>query len=125
MRKWEVLRAHVQDGVSLARPAREAGVAPRTAQRWLSQFRAGGLAALGRQSRADAGQLRTQAELVEVIQGLALTRPRPSVATITRKAAALAADHGWATPGYSTVRQIVTSIDPHLLSLARVGQVVQ
>ncbi len=32
MRKWEVLRAHVQDGVSLARAAREAGVAPRTAQ---------------------------------------------------------------------------------------------
>jgi len=121
MRKWEVLRAHVQDGVSLARGAREAGVAPRTAQRWLSQFRAGGLAALGRQSRADAGRLRTQAELVEVIQGLALTRPRPSVATITRKAAALAADHGWAAPGYSTVRQIVTSTDPHLLSLAHDG----
>jgi transposase-like protein len=94
MRRWEVLRPHVQHGVPLTRAARDAGVPPRTAERWLAQFRAGGLAALGRQPRADAGRSRTQAELVEVIQGLALTRPRPSVATITRKTAALSADHG-------------------------------
>lgn len=56
-----------------------------------------------------------------MIQGLALTRPRPSVATISRKAAALAAERGWAAPAYSTVRQIVTAIDPHLLSLAHDG----
>lgn len=121
MRRWEVLRPHVQDGVPLSQAARDAGVAPRTAQRWLAAFRAGGLAALGRQSRVDAGRLRTQTELVEVIQGLALTRPRPSVATITRKTAALAAERGWAAPAYSTVREIVTTIDPHLLSLAHDG----
>lgn len=121
MRRWEVLRPHVQDGVPLSRAARDAGVAPRTAQRWLAAFRAGGLAALGRPSRVDAGRLRTQTELVEVIQGLALTRPRPSVATITRKTAALAAERSWAAPAYSTVREIVTTIDPHLLSLAHDG----
>lgn len=121
MRRWEVLRPHVQDGVPLARTARDAGVPPRTAQRWLAAFRIGGLAALGRQPRADAGRLRTQAELVEVIQGLALMRPRPSVATIARKTAALAAMRGWSTPAYSTVRQIVAAIDPHLLCLAHDG----
>ncbi len=63
MRRWQVLRPHVQDGVPLARAARDAGVAPRTAQRWLAAFRAGGLAALGRQPRADAGRLRTASEL--------------------------------------------------------------
>jgi len=91
MRRWEVLRPHVEDGVPLVQAARDAGVAPRTAQRWLAAFRTGGLIALGRQSRADAGRLRTRAELVEVVQGLALTQPRPSVATITRRTAALAA----------------------------------
>jgi len=121
MRRWEVLRPHVQDGVPLARAARDAGVPLRTAQRWLAAFRAGGLAALGQQPRADAGRLRTRTELVDVIQGLALTRPRPSVATITRKTAVLAAERGWATPSYSTVREIVTAIDPHLLSLAHEG----
>lgn len=121
MRWWEVLRPHVQEGVPLARAARGAGVAPRTAQRWLAAFRAGGLVALGRQPRANTGRPRTQAELVEMIQGLALTRPRPSAATITRKAAALAAERGWAAPAYSTVREIVAAIDPHLLSLAHEG----
>ena len=69
MRRWEVLRPHVEDGIPLSRAARDAGVAPRTAQRWLAAFRTGGLAALGRQPRADAGRLRTQTELVEVVQG--------------------------------------------------------
>jgi len=121
MRRWEVLRPHVEDGVPLVQAARDAGVAPRTAQRWLAAFRTGGLIALGRQSRADAGRLRTRAELVEVVQGLALTRPRPSVATITRRTAALAAERGWAAPSYSTVREIVAAVDPHLLSLAHDG----
>jgi len=75
----------------------------------------------GRQPRADAGRLRTQTELVEVVQGLALTRPRPSVATITRKTAVLAAERGWAAPSYGTVREIVAAVDPHLLSLAHDG----
>jgi len=121
MRRWEVLRPHVEDGIPLSRAARDAGVAPRTAQRWLAAFRTGGLAALGRQPRADAGRLRTQTELVEVVQGLALTRPRPSVATITRKTAVLAAERGWAAPSYGTVREIVAAVDPHLLSLAHDG----
>ncbi len=121
MRRWEVLRPHVEDGVPLSQAARDAGVALRTAQRWLTAFRFGGLAALGRQTRADAWRLRTQTELVEVAQGLALTRPRPSVATITRKVVALAAERGWAAPSYSTVREIVIALDPHLLSLAHDG----
>ncbi len=43
------------------------------------------------------------------------------MATITRKAAALAAERGWPAPAYSTVREIVTAIDPHLLCLAHEG----
>ena len=36
-RRWEVLRPHVWDGVPLAVAAREVGVTPRTAQRWLAR----------------------------------------------------------------------------------------
>ncbi len=121
MRRWEVLRPHVEDGVPLVQAARDAGVAPRTAQRWLAAFRTGGLAALGRQPRADAARPRTQGKLVEVVQGLALTRPRPSVVTITRRTAALATERGWGAPSYGTVREIVAAVDPHLLSLAHDG----
>ena len=123
MCRWEVLRPHLQDGVPLTVVARDAGVPLRTAQRWLSRFRAGGLVALGRPPRADAGRRRTRGELVAIIEGLALTRPRPSVATITRKVTAAAAQQGWAGPAYSTVHQIVDAVDPHLMCLAHDGPV--
>lgn len=119
--RWEVLRPHIQEGVPLARAAREAGVALRTAQRWLTRYRTGGLAALARSARSDRGTRRTPPELVRLVEGLALRRPRPSVATIWRQAAQAAAGHDWPAPSYSTVYAIVAAIDPHLVTLAHEG----
>ncbi len=120
-RRWEVLRPHVQDGVPLTQVAREAQVPLRTAQRWLVRYRAGGLAALARPERSDRGVRRMPEELVRLVEGLALRRPRPSVATVARQAALAAAEHGWPTPSYSTVHAIVTDLDPHLVTLAHDG----
>lgn len=123
MRRWAVLRPHVEDGVLLAVSAREAGVPLRTAQRWLARYRADGLVGLARTTRADRGRRRVPAELVRLVEGLALTRPRPSVATIARRAARAATEHGWPVPSYSTVHAIVADLDPHLLTLAHDGPV--
>jgi len=121
LQRFAVLRLHLEDVIPLAQAAREAGVPVRTAQRWLVVYRAGGLAALGRRPRADAGRRRTQAELVALVEGLALTRPRPTVATITRRVAALAAQRGWTAPAYSTVHAIVAALGPQLMTLAHDG----
>ena len=120
-RRWEVLRPHVQDGVPLPQAAREAQVPLRTAQRWLVRYRAGGLAALARPERSDRGVRRMPTELVRLVEGLALRRPRPSVATVARQAALAAAEHGWPAPSYSTVHAIVAGLDPHLVTLAHDG----
>lgn len=120
-RRWEVLRPHVQDGVPLARAARDAQVPLRTAQRWLVRYRAAGLAGLARPDRSDRGVRRTPGELVRLVEGLALRRPRPSVATVARQAALAAAEHGWAAPSYSTVYAIVAGLDPQLVTLAHDG----
>jgi len=120
-RRWEVLRPHVQDGVPLARAARDAQVPLRTAQRWLVRYRTGGLVALARPDRSDRGVRRTPPELVRLVEGLALRRPRPAVATVARQAALAAAKHGWPAPSYSTVHAIVTGLDPHLVTLAHDG----
>ncbi|MDN5917456.1 MAG: helix-turn-helix domain-containing protein [Pseudonocardia sp.] len=104
MRRWAVLRPHIQDGVLLAVAAREAGVPLRTAQRWLARFRADGLVGLARTARTDRGRRRVPAELVRLIEGLALSRPRPSVATIARRGARAATAQGWSVPSYSTVQ---------------------
>jgi putative transposase len=44
-----------------------------------------------------------------------------SVATIARRAAKVAAARGWRAPAYSTVHEIVTRLDPQLLTLAHDG----
>jgi len=120
-RRWQVLRPHVQDGVPLTQAAREAQAPLRTAQRWLVRYRIGGLAALARPSRSDRGVRRTPQELVRLVEGLALRRPRPSVATVARQAALAAAEHGWHPPSYSTVHAIVTGLDRQLVTLAHDG----
>src|SRR5450755_2472571 len=76
MARFAALRPHLQDGVPLARAAGDAGVAVRTAQRWLARYRACGLAGLARASRADTGRRRLPAELAGLIEGLALRKAR-------------------------------------------------
>ena len=58
LRRWEVLRAHLEDGVPLARVAAQSGIPHRTVQRWLARYRAGGLA-----SRTRSGSTISSARL--------------------------------------------------------------
>lgn len=119
--RWQVLASTVQDAAPLTRSARAAGVPVRTAQRWLRDYRAGGLTALARRPRADRGHRRVPPELVALVEGLALRTPALSMATITRRAAQAAAEHGWAAPSYSTVRAVATALDPAIVALAHDG----
>jgi transposase InsO family protein len=120
-RRWALLAPVVNDGVPLARAAAAGDVPLRTAQRWLSRYQAGGLVGLARAPRTDRGVRRTRSELVELIEGLALSTPAPSVATITRRVAKLAHAHGWPAPAYSTVHEIGCAVDPQLMTLAHDG----
>jgi putative transposase len=121
MTRWRLLAPHFEDGVPLARIAEGGGPGVRTLQRWAARYRAGGLAGLARAGRADQGQRRIPAELRLLIEGLALRRPPPTVATICRQAAGVAREQGWPEPGYATVHAIVRGIDPGLAVLAREG----
>jgi putative transposase len=93
----------------------------RTARRWLKRYRAHGLAGLARRPRRDRGGHRLPSELVELVEGLALRRPRPSVAFIHRQVLAVADREGWSAPSYSAVHGIVRGLDPGLLTLAHDG----
>ena len=119
--RWRVLRPHLEDGVPLARAARDAGVSLRTAQRWLMSFRADGLAGLARRQRADRGRRRVPDELVAVIEGLALRRPAPTIATVHRRAVEVAERERWPLPSYATVYAIVRAIEPGMVTLAHEG----
>jgi transposase len=89
--RFRLLQPYVEDGVPLARLARQQGMALRTAQRWLQRYRQHGLAGLVRQTRADRGHhRRLTPELAQLIEGLALRTPPPTAAYLHRQVAALA-----------------------------------
>ncbi len=119
--RWRILRLHVEDAIPLTVLAQETDVGLRTLQRWKKAYRAGGIDALRTGVRADRGTRRTAPELVVFIERLALTRPRPSIATLHRLACAEAERGGIAQPSYSAVRSIVQGLDPALVTLALEG----
>src|SRR4051794_41026188 len=122
LERFRVLQLHIEDGVSLAAAARAAGTPLRTAQRWLSRYRKGGLRALARDDRADRGQRRAiSPALSEFVEGLALARPPLPISAIHREAGKLAVALGEAVPSEDTVWRVVRSIPPGLTTLAHEG----
>jgi putative transposase len=121
MRRWSVLRPHLEDDVALTEAAAAAGVPLRTVQRWLSGYREAGLAGLARRRRADAGHRSLPGQQVALIEGLALRRPALSATTIHRQVLDLADEYGWPRPSYSTVYSIIAGLDPAMMTLAHEG----
>ena len=121
MARFAVLRSHLHEGIPVSEVARTAGVPLRSMQRWLARYRAAGLVGLARAQRADTGQRKLPAELVQVIEGLALRTPRPSIAAISRRVTALATQHHWTPPSYGSVYGMVRQWSPAMVTLAQDG----
>src|SRR5699024_7706898 len=90
-----------------------------TLQRWLAAYRRDGIAGL--LPTLPKRERRTHPELQTLIEGLALSKPKLSTAAITRKAQAKATQRAWPMVSYSTVRAIVTALDPGMVTLAHQG----
>lgn len=119
--KAELLRLH-DEGVPWSRIAEKSGVSLRTLARWAGDYRADSASSgLQRTRRADRGRRRIPAELVELIEALALRRPEPTAAFIHRRVSDIATDRNLAAPSYSSVRAIIAAIDPGLRTLAQHG----
>jgi light-regulated signal transduction histidine kinase (bacteriophytochrome) len=81
----------------------------------MHRYRAHGVAGLARKARTDRGrQRRVTLELTHYIEGLALRKPPPSVATIHRQIVVLATQQGGHAPSYRSVYEIVKRLDPAL-----------
>ena len=119
--RMAVLRRHLHDAVPLDQAATDAGISLRTARRWLARYRADGPAGLARPTRPEAGKRTFPKELVELIEGMALLKPPPSIVTIHRRLAAIVGERQWRMPSYGSVRDIVRRIDPAMLTLAHEG----
>ncbi|MBC7594109.1 MAG: DDE-type integrase/transposase/recombinase [Kineosporiaceae bacterium] len=119
--KLALLRQH-DDGVTWTRIAAESGVPVRTLTRWASRYRADPSShALERPRRHDRGARRIAPELVEVVEALALRRPEPTAAFIHRRVGDIARGRALTAPSYTTVRTIISGLDPGLRTLAQHG----
>lgn len=119
--RWRILRLHVEDQIPIATLACDTGISTRTLQRWNRRYRDDGIAGLEPRPRVDKGTRRTDARTVAFIERLALTRPRPALATLHRLTVADANRRGASPPSYATVRAIVRALDPALVTLALEG----
>ena len=118
MARFRLLQPHLENGIPLARIARDQGIVLRTAQRWLRCYRAQGLAGLARAPRADRGTRTFPSDLVRLIEGVALQLPTLSVAAIHRRAVAVATERDWPVPSYSAVYGIIRRLHPGIESVA-------
>lgn len=121
-RRYEMIRPCLEKEVSQAEQARVSGVARSTLERWMKQYRQDGVRGLVRQERADKGtRRRLSEEVVKVVEGFALRKPRRSVATIQRQVSAIALQQGWEEPSYRQVYEIVRGLPQALVTLAQEG----
>jgi putative transposase len=121
--RWAALRPHIEDGLALTTMAERTGIGLRTLQRWYAAYKQASPAGLAPKTRSDRGIRKVDPQVVALIEGLSLSSPRPSVATITRRIAAMTGEHGWVPVSYGVIRSIVACISPDVVTLAHEGDV--
>src|SRR2546425_5643058 len=122
MERFHLLQLHLEGNVPLAQIAQLHGVPLRTLQHWRRRYRAQGVVGLARKARTDQGrQRKLTPELTRLIEGLALRKPPPSVATVHRQVVAQASQKDCPAPSYRSVYAIVKRLDPALVTLAHDG----
>lgn len=80
-----------------------------------------GLNGLARSVRSDANARHLPADVVALIEGMGLKKPRASAAAIHRRISNMAEAQGWPVPSYSTVYAIIADLDPAMVTLAHEG----
>jgi putative transposase len=99
---FHLLRPFLDDGVPLTHIAALHRLSVRTLRRWVQQYRAHGLVGLSKAIRKDQGQRRSlMPELQHIIEGLALQKPRRTVANIHRETVRISREHHWTPPSYT------------------------
>lgn len=119
--RWSYVRLNVEDDVPLAAIARDSGIPLRTLERWKHTYMLDGLQGLEPKRRTRPETLTP--DIVRMIEGAALMRPRQSLAAITRTMTKICAEKAWPIPAYTQVRRVVADLDPGMKVLALEGPV--
>ncbi|HEY3265581.1 MAG TPA: Mu transposase C-terminal domain-containing protein [Armatimonadota bacterium] len=122
LKRFRLLKPHLEGGRALVSVAREASVPYRTAQRWVALYRRHGLAALTRSTRADSGARKSLSPLMtKVVEALALQKPPLPITAVYRETCRIASGLNEKPPSYSVVYDIVRGLPADLVMLAHEG----
>lgn len=122
LERFQTLRPHLEDNVSLVYLAKSSGFSLSTLKKWLHRYRQSGINGLDRKSRSDKGSRRLiSPELEQLVEALALKKPPISIAAIHRKVSEVAKTKGHQIPTYKVIWLTVKEIDPALIMLAHEG----
>jgi putative transposase len=119
--RFQAIRPFLEDGIPLAQVAREQGMILRTARRWVNRYRKEGLTGLARKERGDKDKRKLTPTLQQLIEGMALRKPRMPVATIHREVTEAAKKLGQKPPSYKVVHAVIAKLEPALVTLAHEG----
>lgn len=120
--RYKIIKPYFDDGVKLSTIATENKVSYPTLLRWVKRYRTDGLVGLIDKKRTDNGKRRSISDEFQMfIEGLALQKPKLSIASIHRKAIEIAKNNNWRVPSYKTISNIVKSLNPAVVTLALDG----
>jgi putative transposase len=126
LERFSLIQPFLEGDIPLTHVAAMQRLPLRTLRQWVQRYRQKGLVGLMRKGRSDRGKRRgLPADLVRLIEELALHHPKRSVAALHRQVITIAMDHGWPQPSYGRVYAIVRSLDPAWGTAANAGPMVQ
>jgi putative transposase len=121
LQRFHIIQPFLEGKITLKAAALAKSIPYGTARRWVRRYRRDGLVGLAYKRRQDRDQRRMELELQQIIEGLALQKTKPTAAAIYRQVKEIAQEKAWSVPSYSSVYDIVRSLDPALVKLAREG----
>ncbi|MEK4122330.1 Mu transposase C-terminal domain-containing protein [Lysinibacillus sp. FSL K6-0102] len=122
MVKYKIIAPYLTDDKTLTVITEETGIAKRTLQYWIRDYKQFGLKGLIRKTRSDAGKIHLEPEIVSSIEQLVLKYKRNSLTSIHRMICEQCRNKGWQEPSYYQVYKVSKSLSPSLKKLAHDGQ---
>ena len=119
--RFQAIRPFLEENVPLTRIAGVSSISLRTARYWVKRYRQDGLEGLARKERNDKDERKLSSALQQLIEGLALRKPRLSAAAIHRKAVETGKKRGECPPSYDTVYSLIRKLEPALVTMAHEG----
>lgn len=120
--KFKIIQPYLDKTSTLISISENGGISIRSLHRWVNQYKKNGLEGLKSKPRKDTGCYRDlPLNLVHMIEGMALQKPKRTVASIHRQIALYADNNKLSVPSYSLVSKIVNKISPDLITLAHDG----